>query len=118
MYFGVDVSCVPDSLEERAVVFDFTGHLSDESGQLLPFRAVPGKLDIWWSVPGDADADSLVDLADVVFLVNYLYRDGAHPCVMEAADVNGDCQVDLGDIVYLLNFLFKGGSAPQPGCAH
>ena len=116
--FGVDISCVPDSLTNRTVTFDITGHLSDPVGKLVPFRAYLGKLNIWWSVPGDANNDSLVDVGDIVFLINYLYKYGLEPCVMEAADPNADCQVDLGDVVYLINFLFREGSPPLPGCAH
>jgi len=78
----------------------------------------PGELLIWWSVPGDANADSLVNGSDIVFLINYLFGGGAEPCVMEAADPNGDCKVDSADVVYLLNYLFRGGSPPEPGCAH
>jgi hypothetical protein len=116
--FGVDVSCVPDSLTNRDVKFNITGHLSDPYGEEVPLRAYPGEMTIWWSVPGDASNDSLVDLADVLFLVNYLYKNGPDPCVMEAADPNADCQVELGDILYLINFLFREGSLPAPGCAH
>jgi hypothetical protein len=116
--FGVDLSCVPDSLVNRAVDFSMTGHLSDPSGSLVPVRIHPGELLIWWSVPGDANADSLVSASDIVFLMNYLFQGGQEPCVMEAADPNGDCQVDPADVVYLINYLFRNGPAPQPGCAH
>lgn len=116
--FGVDVSCVPDSLTNRDVTFDITGHLSDPEGEMVPFRAHPGELTIWWSVPGDASNDSLVDLGDVLFLINYLYKNGPDPCVMEAADPNADCQVDLGDVLYLINFLYREGPPLEPGCAY
>lgn len=116
--FGVDVSCVPDSLTGRTVTFFITGHLSDPLGELVPFRTHPGELAIGWSVPGDVNNDSLVDLGDVVFLISYLYRNGIAPCVMEAADPNADCKVDVGDVVYLISFLFREGPVPKPGCAH
>lgn len=116
--FGVDISCVPDSLTDRTVTFFITGYLSDQLGELVPLQAHPGELNIWWSVPGDANNDSLVNMGDIVFLINYLYKDGPEPCVMEAADPNADCQVDLGDVVYLINFVFREGPAPEPGCAH
>jgi len=116
--FGVDVGCLPDSSTDRGVIFDINGHLSDEFGVLVPFRSYPGELTIWWSIPGDANNDSLVDLGDIVFLTNYLYKYGPVPCVMEAGDPNGDCQVDVGDVVFLINFLFREGSSPVPGCAH
>jgi hypothetical protein len=116
--FGVDILCVPDSLTERALTFFMTGQLAGGSGQVVHLRPHSGDLMVVLSVPGDASADSLVDVSDVIWVVNYLYKKGPEPCVMEAADVNADCQVDLADAVYLLNFLFKGGSPPQSGCAH
>lgn len=116
--FGVDVSCVPDSLNHRTLNFDITGHLSDPRGNLVPFRTHPGSLTIRLSVPGDANNDSLVNLGDIIFLLSYLYKHGSVPCVIEAADANADCRIDLGDVVYLISFLFRGGLPPVPGCAH
>ncbi|MGB7061299.1 MAG: dockerin type I repeat-containing protein [Candidatus Zixiibacteriota bacterium] len=114
--------CMPDTSTDRnASIYMIPGGNSfivDENGELLPFRYHQGVLALWWSVPGDASGDSLVDLADVVFLVNYLYREGSEPCICEAADANGDCLINLGDLVYLLNHLFRNGLQPLPGCAH
>jgi hypothetical protein len=117
-YFGVDLSCMSDTVEERTFTLDFTGHLSNELGELVPFRSQPGKLDILPCIPGDVNADGTVDIEDVLYLLNYLYRDGFYPCVMEAADPNADCLVELGDAVYLISYLFKGGAPPMRGCAH
>ncbi len=117
--FGVDVLCVPDSLTDRIMTFFMTGELSDPTGgYIVPYRPHFGDLTVLPSVPGDANNDSLLDLGDIVCLLNYLYKGGAEPCVMEAADPNADCLVDIGDVVYLIGFLFKGGAPPQPGCAH
>jgi hypothetical protein len=114
----VETCCIPDSTVDRCVSIHLYGDLSDPEGQLLPYRFHPGELCLWWSRPGDASGDSLANLADVVFLVNYLYRYGPEPCMCEAADCNGDCVVDLGDLVYLLGYLFRDGPDPVPGCAH
>jgi hypothetical protein len=65
---------------------------------------------------GDANGDGKVDPGDVVFLLNYLFRDGPPPQPLAAGDVNGDCEVDAADVVYLISYLFRGGSKPQPGC--
>jgi photosystem II stability/assembly factor-like uncharacterized protein len=62
---------------------------------------------------GDANGDGVVDLGDVVFLVNYLYRNGPAPEPSQAGDINCDGIVDLGDVVYLVNYLFRGGTPPQ-----
>jgi len=68
-------------------------------------------------VAGDANGDGVVDVADIVLLINYLYRSGTAPNPMAAGDPNADCVVELADVVYLINYLYKGGPAPLPGCA-
>ncbi|MCK4416859.1 MAG: Ig-like domain-containing protein [Candidatus Latescibacteria bacterium] len=61
---------------------------------------------------GDCNGDRVIDIGDVVYLVNYLYKSGPNP--PESGDVNCDGVIDLGDVVYLINYLFKGG--PPPKC--
>ena len=63
---------------------------------------------------GDANADGIVDIGDVVYLVNYLYRAGSEPCPIEAGDVTCDGIVNVGDVVFLISYLYKGG--PPPAC--
>ena len=63
-------------------------------------------------IRGDVTADGAVDVGDVVFLVNYLYRGGDAPDPIAAGDVNCDGVVDVGDVVYLVNYLYRGGSPP------
>ena len=115
--FGVDTFCIPDSFTDRSCSFymspQVNSFLSDPQGSVVPFRYHPGDLTVGWSVPGDANNDSLVDVGDVVFLINYLFKTGLKPCVGRAADANGDHQIDVGDVVYLINYLFKSGPAPS-----
>jgi hypothetical protein len=119
---GVDLSCMSDSTTDRSVTFylfpGVNSFLSDPEGYPIPFQYHPGELTAWWSVPGDASNDSLVTASDIVFLINYFFKNGPEPCIMEAADPNGDCVADPADIVYLINYFFKGGDPPVPGCAH
>jgi C1A family cysteine protease len=68
-------------------------------------------------VPGDPNGDQMVDAADIVFLLGYLYRNGPAPDPLAAGDANGDCGVTAGDVVYLLNYLFRDGPPPEAGCA-
>ena len=63
---------------------------------------------------GDANGDGLIDLADVVYLLNYLFKGDLPPDPMDSGDANCDGTVELGDAIYLLNYLFKDG--PAPGC--
>ncbi len=66
---------------------------------------------------GDVNGDGKVDVADPVYLLNYLYREGTAPEPLRLGDPNDNCIIDLSDAIYLLNYLYRGGPAPLPGCA-
>lgn len=63
---------------------------------------------------GDANADGLINTADVVYLINYLFVGGPTPQPWQSGDANCDGIVDIADVVYLINYLFVAG--PPPGC--
>ncbi|MGB7061693.1 MAG: cohesin domain-containing protein [Candidatus Zixiibacteriota bacterium] len=56
---------------------------------------------------GDANSDGIVDIADLVYLINYLYRGGLPPSPMSLGDFNQDGEVNLADVVALINYLFR-----------
>ena len=65
-------------------------------------------------IRGDADYNNAINVADLTFLVDYLFKNGAEPpCSMEA-DVNSDSDVLVDDLTNLVNYLFKGGAPPNP----
>jgi hypothetical protein len=66
---------------------------------------------------GDANSDGVIDPADAVFLINYLFKEGAAPDPLRLGDVTADCVVDAADVIYLINYLFRNGAAPGIGCA-
>ncbi len=61
---------------------------------------------------GDANGDGTIGLDDVVYLLNYLYRNGPAPIPFEAGNANCDEGVDLEDVVYLINYVLRGGLPP------
>jgi hypothetical protein len=64
---------------------------------------------------GDVDGSgSDPNVADLTYLVDYLFRGGPPPPVMQAADVNSDTNVNVADLTYLVDYLFRGG--PEPVC--
>ena len=65
-------------------------------------------------VCGDCNGDGVVDIADVVYLIEYLFVEGSPPSPLCIGDVNCDTLVDIADVVYLINYLFKDG--PPPSC--
>ena len=63
---------------------------------------------------GDCNGDTVINIADVVQLINYLFIDGPAPDPLEVGDVNCDGVVNIADVIYLINYLFING--PPPNC--
>jgi len=71
-------------------------------------------------IRGDANGDDRVDIADAIFLLSYLFQDGAEPTCMDAADANDAGGVNIADAIWILNFYFADGPSipppyPEPG---
>jgi parallel beta-helix repeat protein len=71
-----------------------------------------------WTPPicGEVTHDGILDVADVVYLINYLYKQGPAPEPLCTGDVNYDGIIDIADVVFILNYLFKQGPAPGYTC--
>lgn len=65
---------------------------------------------------GDVNASGSMDIADVVYLVNYIFASGPAPSPIESADVNCTGSVDISDVVYMVNYIFASGPAPCASC--
>jgi hypothetical protein len=65
-------------------------------------------------VLGDANGDGTCDVADAVYIINFVFKSGPAPDPYEAGDANCDGTVNVGDAVYLIQYVFNGG--PAPGC--
>lgn len=63
---------------------------------------------------GDANGDGQANVADAVFLIQYIFRGGPAPKPTIVANVNGDEEVNVGDVVYLIGYIFNQG--PGPDC--
>jgi hypothetical protein len=99
-----DITLYPSPSTEGSMYVTVTKH------NYLPYEQV---LDISY-ICGDANGDGGIDIADAVYIVNFLFIGGTAPDPLEAGDVNGDEQIDLADVVYLVQYLFSDG--PIPGC--
>ncbi len=64
----------------------------------------------YYTENGDVNSDGVVSVADVFYLINFLFAGGTAP--LGPADVNGDGAMNVSDIFYLINHLFAGGSQP------
>jgi hypothetical protein len=88
----------------RVVAWD--NHGASTPGQLWHFTTAN-------VANGDANSDGKIDVGDIVYLINYLFKSGSAPNPLEAGDANLNGKVDVGDVVYLVNYLFKNGPAPS-----
>jgi len=65
-------------------------------------------------VRGNANNDGKVDIADPIFVINALFRQGEPLDCEDAADANDDGLIDASDAVYLISFQFN---KPNPSVA-
>ncbi len=67
-------------------------------------------------IPGDADRSGAVDVADAIYLINYMFIGGPAPTPLNVGDINGDCRLNIADVVYLISYIFRSGAPPVAGC--
>lgn len=61
----------------------------------------------------DGDGADLVNIADLTFLVAYLFGGGPDPVCPEEADIDASDNINIADLTYLVAYLFGGGPAPE-----
>ncbi|MEM7262427.1 MAG: dockerin type I repeat-containing protein, partial [Planctomycetota bacterium] len=62
---------------------------------------------------GDGNDDGRLDLADAIYILNALFRNGPSPACPAAADANGDTMMDSSDAIFIIEYLWLGGPAPS-----
>ncbi len=100
---GTPTTAGPVNLVARVV--DAVGGSAEKP---LAFSITPGY------ICGDANANGAINVADAVFIVSYIFREGPAPVPFEAGDANCDGAVNVGDAVYIVNYIFREG--PPPCC--
>jgi len=108
--------------------------VADVSEMDVPTSALPKPGDIWWKVlarnrygferegsssfttltylRGDANASSAINVSDLTYMVDYLFRGGPEPYPIEAGDPNCSGGVNVSDLTFMVDYLFRGGSGP------
>jgi hypothetical protein len=99
-----DVTFNPSPSTEGSMYVTVTKH------NYLPYQI---QISVTGYVAGDANGDYLVNIADVVYLINYLFVGGPAPDPMDAGDANCDTVVNAADVIYLINYLFAAGLPPS-----
>lgn len=58
--------------------------------------------------PGDANWDEKITLADIIYVINYVFKNGPEPVPFYlSGDMNEDGLVNLADIMALVNYVFR-----------
>ncbi len=103
-----DGSAFTECAEETLTCFmTITSNDPDEPVVGVEVSMYPGR--------GDVTAPAcLIELADPVFLINYILKNGPapDPLCMGDCDPSHDGMVDIADVMYLLQYLYQGGMPP------
>ena len=113
---GTETSYADTLPDFGTYVYEITGTTGD--GTSLPAACTVSVVSVKF-VRGDSNADGMVNIADPVYSLGYLFRDGAPPPCFEAANANNDHALDISDIVYILGYIFRSQApppAPFPEC--
>lgn len=61
---------------------------------------------------GDANGNFKISLADVILLINYIFKGMSIPGSPAYGDCNCSGSISLADIIWLVNYIFKSGALP------
>jgi hypothetical protein len=94
--------------------------LVDPQARAITPAFVPGQIFVGecpLTTMGDANGDEVVDVVDVIYMANYLFRSGPTPLPWEAiCDVNCDDVVTTADVIKIVSYIFKDGTPPCDPC--
>ena len=62
--------------------------------------------------PGDVNNDGMINIGDVTYMIDWLFKSGSAPPILPNGDPDGNCCADTNDILYIAAFLTQGGPAP------
>ena len=104
---------------QEVVVAVLVGQGSDPLNSIGALKLVDQQaqamFDLNFGFSGDVDGDGSVTVADVVFLINYIFIGGAAPQPLFLGDVDCSGSINIADCVYLIKYIFSGGPEPCAG---
>jgi M6 family metalloprotease-like protein len=85
----------------------------DNTGLASPVSNVQS---FWTWFLGDVNHSHSMDIIDLTFVVDRLFRGGPAANPTFVMDFNGDCAENILDLTFIVDRLFRGGPPPVPGC--
>jgi len=119
-YVAYDFVPKDPMINTRTVIDQFGQHLAITRHSellLVPTRKLQWNYNCILTQPGNLNCDAAVTSADIIHLVNYVFKGGLPPCpCIAAGDINCDGAITSADIILLVNYIFKGGPPPCDPC--
>ena len=114
LYMTVNVNAPEQVTIIDTAFFPPAGDLAliDPAAQTIVPEFVHGNIFIALNMRGDANGTGDVNLADGVYLINYIFRGQRPPIPSDAGDANSDMAVNMGDVVFVINYVFHDGPPP------
>jgi len=78
---------------------------------------IAGALEIDIEQPcGDVDLEEGINVADITYLVNYIFKGGAAPDPIKPGDTDCNSEINVTDLINLVNYIIKGSDNPCLEC--
>ncbi len=90
---------------------------STTGGTVIPAWYGPHCFLVWQccvGIRGNVDGLAGINVADLAYLVAYLFDSGLAPPCYEEGNADGDDGINVVDLTYLVDYLFFNGPAPPP----
>lgn len=122
-YLGeYDIKVIPTSTGSFTLQFMVDGNFPTFLAQNVSINNIDTvynyKMKILETLRGDTNRDGKQNIADIIFLVNFVFKGGSEPTPYTIGNINcdfasgGDDIINIADIIAMVNFVFKGGKAP------
>jgi len=107
----VTVELRAGGLEDGSFALSFDVESNDPRAFI---RTIPVSLEVVGLRPGDLNGDFQIDSRDLIYLVNFIFREGPEPAP-GTGDPNCDSSITVADLMLLVVHVFLGG--PEPRCS-
>ena len=99
-----------DYLVDGFSSYDYLVIAENSSGDLSPHSDILNQSSYSF-ICGDVDNDGFIGILDIVYLIEFKYKDGPVPDYPESADVDSNGIFSILDVIALINFKYKDGPA-------
>ncbi len=82
--------------------------------EILQGEVDPGGCCIFRGDINHLGGDIPLDILDLTYLIDYMFRAGEAPICLEEADLDGSGEIDITDLTFIIDFMFREGPAPAP----